>query len=385
MSKRWTKEEESYLKESWGMISVPRLAENLDRSENAVIQRAQRIGLGAFLDSGDYITFNQLMIALKGHSSYSYQMTSWVKNQDFPIKYKKRNRNRFKVVYLEDFWKWADAHREMIDWSKIEENILGKEPDWVKEKRREHYQRNRKYKTTPWTKGEDSLLISLLKEQKYGCDEISKRMNRTVGAIQRRCCDLKTPYRPVKANNHNEWETEELEQLAQMINEHRSYEYMADVLRRSTKAIRGTVYRMYLTENVDKAAGILKGGKWGDNRPDRPITHKSLRHNERLQVKKDMTQFVRIIRVYAKLHYDYEDFWQKDMCQHWDGYCTKGQTNCDECTEFARIRPQYCVRCGSTFFERKENKLCTGCREARKKQAQRKWAIVNGKRVYRFE
>lgn len=76
---------------------------------------------------------------------------------------------------------------------------------------------------------------------------------------------------------------------------------------------------------------------------------------------------------------NFDGYFQKDMCMHWDDVrgCTKRQSSCDECTEFERIRPQYCVRCGGTFFERKQNKICASCRLARAQQARKKWAIMN--------
>lgn len=60
-----------------------------------------------------------------------------------------------------------------------------------------------------------------------------------------------------------------------------------------------------------------------------------------------------------------------------DGHCI----GCGECcTEYKKIPPQYCARCGATFYERKENTFCLQCRFDRKKQAQRHWCRVNAKR-----
>lgn len=72
---------------------------------------------------------------------------------------------------------------------------------------------------------------------------------------------------------------------------------------------------------------------------------------------------------------DFGQYWQKDQCQLWNDVkgCTAGCTDCDSCTEFKRIKPQYCARCGGTFFEREENRFCQPCRTARKKAAQRKF------------
>lgn len=73
-------------------------------------------------------------------------------------------------------------------------------------------------------------------------------------------------------------------------------------------------------------------------------------------------------------------FWQKDICIKWHDIkgCTAGCTNCDECTQFERIKPQYCVRCGATFVEREQSKFCERCRIARKRQHQRKWRTLHG-------
>lgn len=72
---------------------------------------------------------------------------------------------------------------------------------------------------------------------------------------------------------------------------------------------------------------------------------------------------------------EFGQYWQKDMCMNWDDLkgCTAGCTDCDSCTEFCRIKPQYCARCGGTFYERHENRFCESCRKARRKAAQRKW------------
>lgn len=75
----------------------------------------------------------------------------------------------------------------------------------------------------------------------------------------------------------------------------------------------------------------------------------------------------------------YEPYWQRHMCMNWGDIkgCAAGCSDCDSCTEFQRIRPQYCARCGRTFYEREENRFCKPCRTARKKAAQRKYARLH--------
>ncbi len=97
-AKNWTKEEEKYLSDKWGVISVPAIAKNLNRTENAIIVRVQRLGLGAFLESGEYVSFNQLCNALG--MEYKYKTTSWIKNRKFPVHTKRVKSNSFLVVYM---------------------------------------------------------------------------------------------------------------------------------------------------------------------------------------------------------------------------------------------------------------------------------------------
>ena len=165
-NRNWTKQEEEYLVENWGTLSVGTIAKNLNRSENAVVVRKCRLGLGSFLVSGEYITWNQLQIALFGNrTSSGYKMISWVRNRDFPIHTKRVNNNSFKVVYLDEWWVWAEKNRDFLDFSKFEENLLGKEPQWVKEKRRHDVEKAYKYIMTPWTKTEDDKLMFLVAKQ----------------------------------------------------------------------------------------------------------------------------------------------------------------------------------------------------------------------------
>ena len=76
---------------------------------------------------------------------------------------------------------------------------------------------------------------------------------------------------------------------------------------------------------------------------------------------------------------DFGEYWQKDMCMKWNDVlgCKAGCADCDSCTEFVRIQPQYCVRCGGTFWERAESRVCAPCRAARKKQGFRKYQYLN--------
>lgn len=60
----WTAEEENYLRESWGTVTVDGICRHLNRTKNAIMVRVNRLGLPPYLESGEYITLHQLSRAL---------------------------------------------------------------------------------------------------------------------------------------------------------------------------------------------------------------------------------------------------------------------------------------------------------------------------------
>ena len=105
--RHWTKEETIFLEEKWGIISIPTLQKKLNRSRNAIINKARKMKLGRFLYADEYWTFNLLLKEL-GATSYSYKTTSWIEKRGFPVKTKRVEKSIWRIVYVEDFWNWAE-------------------------------------------------------------------------------------------------------------------------------------------------------------------------------------------------------------------------------------------------------------------------------------
>lgn len=382
----WTPQDELYLQENWGKYSIPTIAKKLNRTVSAVKVRAARLQLGPALMGGDYITLNQLIIAVCGSTkSYSYHMESWVKKRGLPVHTKRVEKNSFRVVYLDEFWEWAKKNRSFLDFSKFEPLILGEEPDWVAEQRKKDYAAFALQRKDPWTPLEDQRLVDLLKRQQYGYRELSQMLHRSAGAIQRRCTDLGIKYRPVKADNHSPesaWTERDYQIVADGIKSGDSYTAIGNAIGKSEKAVRGKVYFVYLTESADKVRAYIGDGNWGDGAPEPTVRQALHLSRTRTAVRSDIERLADVL-LYRTLELkktDYDHYFQRAMCARWDdrnSRCDAGCTDCDACTEFQRIRPQYCRRCGATFYERKSNDFCNDCRRARKKQAQRKWAKLN--------
>ena len=205
----WTAEEVEYLKDKWGEVSISTLAKKMDRTVYSVKNKAFKIGLGNFIQQGDYVTFKELLDAIGQGGNYSY-LKMRLERDGFPIKYKKVINNKFAIVYINDFWKWTEKNKQKINFAKFEEGALGKEPNWVAEKRRADLlnpsktNHNRK-----WTLADDDKLMYMCKSCRYTYKDIADELNRTQAAVKRRLYDLKVPYRPVPLDNHKKWTEEE--------------------------------------------------------------------------------------------------------------------------------------------------------------------------------
>ncbi len=252
----WTKEEEEFLSEYWGLYSMEHIANILNRTATAIQVRAARLGLGPFLESGDYVTLNQLIVELRGSNGRSYTVQQWI-DKGLPVKTKKVKGSSFKVVNLDDFWKWAEKNRIIIDFSQLEENVLGKEPEWLKDQRIAD-KKMATFKRTPWTEAEDQRLINLLREFRWTYREISEKLNRTEGAIKRRMLDLGLKERPVRMSNHNPWTQEEVEILIDLFNRGYRPDIMTRHINRSAQAIRGKIERMIKDGDLESRSEFRK-------------------------------------------------------------------------------------------------------------------------------
>lgn len=251
MNRRWTAEEEQYIDDNWGIVAIKGIAKKLNRTVNAVNIRASKMGKGPFVESGEYITLNELAKQFGRTSINNYTKISWIKNRSFPVKKQKINKAYVRIVHLDSFWKWASENKNFLDFATLEKNALGKEPDWVDKQRSVSIKQSRIVRCGKWTEVEELQLKTLLNSQKYSYKEISEKLHRTCGAIQKRCLDLGIKERPVSADNHIKWTNSEVETLIFCLSNLYTYELMSEKLNKSAKAIRGKVYRMYGTENLD--------------------------------------------------------------------------------------------------------------------------------------
>lgn len=260
-AKKWTAEEIEYLKESWGNKSIATIAKKLNRSESAVLNKKHKLGLGAFLDSNSQgaITLYALLKTIGYSGSCKYKSVSWVEKRRLKTHRLKCGKQTHLVIYIHEFWKWAEKNQDFLDFSKFEKHALGAEPEWVDKKRVRDRIKAKNFKTTPWTKDEDERLLKYLKEYKYSWTEISQKLHRSYCAIQRRCGKLGYKERPLRESEQSRWSEEQVKLLKEMIIDGCNYLEMQDKIGKSDGNIRAKVYYLYKTGNLDKVRVILKG------------------------------------------------------------------------------------------------------------------------------
>ena len=274
----WTFEEEEYLKEAWGKTSLKTICEHLDRSEQSVLNKKQKLGLGAARDSNcDYITLNSLATALyrsKGTNTHLYEayviLPKLLKIYMIPQPRVKR-----RCIKLSEFWEMAEKNRHLFDFSRLERYALGSEPDWVEEQRRIDGKNKVLCRGdyVPWTAHEDSMLRSIASKKKYTCNELAAMFKRSEGSVIRRINDLGLK-NCLKRNPQKAYTQDELDLVSKLILQGYSYLLIAKQVSRSEKSLRGMVYQRLGTENLVKVREMLLNGEKLEVKPQNHIRKK---------------------------------------------------------------------------------------------------------------
>ena len=118
-------------------MPIGAIARRLGRSVMAVEAQVREMGLGKFTDNSEWIPLTTVLEVVYGRiTGGDEQRRMRKKGIPFHEKTYGRKRRVIRAVYIPELWPWLYENRRKIDFSRIEENIFGVEPAWVKEKRR---------------------------------------------------------------------------------------------------------------------------------------------------------------------------------------------------------------------------------------------------------
>lgn len=134
-NRKWTNEEEELLTNLWGNKSIEYISEKLNRTESAIINRVYVLGLGSQI-ANNYDGLTITDIANMFSINRMVILTSWV-NLGLKINLRKRsNYSTYAFVTIDNLYEFLEKNQNIWDSRVLEKNILGKEPEWLLEKRK---------------------------------------------------------------------------------------------------------------------------------------------------------------------------------------------------------------------------------------------------------
>lgn len=110
-SKHYTEEELMYLESNWGKISTRRIAKKLNRSEQAILTKGFRLGLGSLFDGKDYLIGSEITTILNIERK---TLNRLINKESFPSK-ERYITGKKKCI--------ATNYEEFIDWLKNNPNL----------------------------------------------------------------------------------------------------------------------------------------------------------------------------------------------------------------------------------------------------------------------
>ena len=148
----WSKEDEDFLEDYYTDHTITYLAKKLGRTESAIVNKAYQLGLKEKLYHPEAIKISE--IAEFFNVSRHEVDTTWC-ILGLPYKTQKISGvASYRYVLIEDLFNFLENNQFLFDGKDLEENILGMEPEWVKQKRKHDY----RY-------GFDNYRISLVKKK----------------------------------------------------------------------------------------------------------------------------------------------------------------------------------------------------------------------------
>lgn len=184
-SRIYSEEENDFIEAHAGVRSIQWIADKLGRPLHGLRVHMIELGVGGLhFEAGTYSAKALAEIIGVSHEA----VRRWVTTKGLPARKKSRytgvnRKNMHHHITAEDFWKWAESHKDFIEFNKIEVDSLPPEPEWVMEERKKQFYKPAKQKI--WTEEEDEqvwkLYYSGVKQR-----EIADIMGRTQNSVEKR-------------------------------------------------------------------------------------------------------------------------------------------------------------------------------------------------------
>lgn len=186
----WDESDKQLLREMWGEgLPLSYIARKLGRSEKTCVNRAYQMGLPPYTEIGTFILVKHICKAIMpGTTSYRHYMLRW-KAAGLPVRKMKTLNYAFWVTTLEDFWKWAKTHQDLLNFSRLEPLSLGKEPDWVAKKRKEDT--NKRPPQRPWSEYETAKVERLVRTGRTDYEALAAEFGRSRQSVEKKAMRIR--------------------------------------------------------------------------------------------------------------------------------------------------------------------------------------------------
>ncbi len=239
--RKWTAAEERKLQDRWGEEAIEKIARRLDRTVVSVRVKAIRMKLGPMRE-GSLDKIRVAVIANILGVSERKVTGSWVLAGLRLKKQKITSKHFFLYASLGDLVKFLKENQTLWDSRSVEKYILGGEPEWLKQKRRQDLIEPPSF-FRRWTDAERETAKTMLLEG-YNYDEIGVRIKRTKEAVSNELNKMRLAYRLKRF-----WKGEELKKLNELYRATSARE-LADLLDRTPKAIFAKTSEMGIKKKV---------------------------------------------------------------------------------------------------------------------------------------
>ena len=124
VARGWTDAEDNYLYAHYGTMGAEAIGKRLKRTAVSVKHRAAVLGLRAY---DEFISLKLLAQIFGCDPSVIHR---WIAQYGMPASHSKRGAGDYFRIDEGAFWKWADAHRDIIPWHSYDGSLTN-EPEWA--------------------------------------------------------------------------------------------------------------------------------------------------------------------------------------------------------------------------------------------------------------
>lgn len=179
-NKRWTKDQEEMLLNSYGETTLKTLASKLGRTQENVKAKYKRLtGSQSFLAASGKLTSPMIAEGLGVHRK---TVTEWIRKYDLVANRYTDSTMSHILINDRDLWNWMKDNKERIDFTKCTLGVLVPEPLWYKEEVK-LAKLTKIAKRKEWTMKEIQMGVEMRKEGLTN-RQIAEKLNRSYDSVK---------------------------------------------------------------------------------------------------------------------------------------------------------------------------------------------------------